>query len=167
MAKAAGRSLRRGLVGALKPHQEERFVPYIMHAELAILQVATAEPALTDDGVRESIARLVRTLKHSAPLASELDAAAARAQIPSARDELGRRVLAGLAEALAESGPLLLDDVVGVLGTVKSSAGTWSQGPRSQAYLAYLREFFAGMGLVVVADEVAGPARSIPDGDAL
>ncbi len=165
MSKAKGRG--GGLLGALKPHQEERFVPYIMRAELAILQVATADPAVTDEGVRDSVARLVRTLKHSAPLTATLDAAAARTLAPSARDETGRRVLLALGEALAENGPLSIDDAVGVLGTIKSSAGTWSQGPRSQAYLAYLREFFASMGLVVVADESPAAARSVPDGDAL
>lgn len=163
MKKGAQSQLRSPALGALKPHQEERFVPYIMSAELAVLQVATADTALSDEGVREAIGRLVRLLKHSGPLKTVLDAESARALGRSARDEVARWIMRNLSDALAEHGALPLSDIVGVLGTVKSSAGTWSQGPRSHAYLDYLRDFFGEMGVIVVADEAAAAAPPAQD----
>ena len=136
----------------LKPHQSERFVPYIMRIELGILQVAVADPALTDDDARQAIAHLVRAHKRSGAGSAPFDAAAAEALGQAAEEVTGRRIMVSLAVALEKEGPLPVEDVIGVLGVVKSSAGAWSQGPRSRAYLLYLQDFFADMGIVVTKE---------------
>jgi len=137
----------------LKPHQSERFVPYIMRIELGILQVAVADPALTDDDARQAIAHLVRALKRSGAGSAPFDAAAAEALGQAAAEATGQRIMVSLAVALEKEGPLPVEDVIGVLGVVKSSAGAWSQGPRSRAYLRYLQDFFADMGIVVTKSD--------------
>ena len=133
----------------LKEHQENRFVPYVLKAELSILQVATANPTLTDQEVRESLRQLARALKRSGPATASLDGSAVRSMSENMADVIGQMALTSLAEGLDEQGPLPVEDLIGILGTIRSSINTWSYGPRSRAYFAFLAQFFEDMGIIV------------------
>jgi hypothetical protein len=142
--------MRKRLLGK---YRRDEFTPYTMQTELDILGLATADPALTDEDVREALRQLVRTLKRSGDLSRPFGAADAQALSEAAGDPVGVAAMAGLVQALAEQGPLSVEDVIGVLGTIRSSARTWSQGPRSRGYLTFLARFFENMGIIVLPGE--------------
>ncbi len=60
---------------------------------------------------------------------------------------LAQFILNGLGLAFQENGPLVAEDVVGVLKTINGSVGTWNIGMRQQGYLRYLRQFLGQMGV--------------------
>ncbi len=137
-----------------KKHQEERFIPYVMKVELGILQASKVDPTLADDDMKETLRLLMRAFKRSGPGAADCDAARAKEIAGAVQGIAASLVADNLAQALDENGSLPAEDVIGVLSTAKGSISPWSQGPRSRSYLAFLEEFFAGMGIVV---QVTGP----------
>ena len=57
-----------------------------------------------------------------------------------------------LQSAFEDNGPLEAEDVIGILGVIKTSVKRWSIGAHRRGYLTFLEDFLgqAGVGLALV-----------------
>ena len=138
-----------------KDYRSERYTMYIMNAETGILQAATIDPTLTDGEVSQALEDLIAQLKE--PDSSTkllLSQAPADSQQVDLRDEsknnfIQHLVLINLRLAFERHGPLDAEDVIGILGVIKTSVKRWNIGLHRRGYLTFLEGFLGQAGVRV------------------
>lgn len=150
----AKRKRNRGSGSKLRPikdYRDDEYIPYIFKTETGILQAWTIEPALTDGDVRQALRGLIKQISEANELPQALrdfeEENTTSVDTADPEGLLAQFILNGLGLAFQENGPLVAEDVVGVLKTINGSVGTWNIGMRQQGYLRYLRQFLGQMGV--------------------
>lgn len=162
-----------------KDYRSERYVMYIMNAETGLLQAATIEPDLTDGDVSQALDDLMSRLRQPELFAKLLSAQGAKdSESPALEDRnafIQHFILLNLRTAFERHGPLDAEDVIGILGVIKTSAKRWSIGMHRRGYLTFLEGFLGQAGVRVqqlTEDEVEelrlkdeGPHNYLKQGD--
>jgi hypothetical protein len=127
-----------------KDYRSDEYIPYIFRTETGILEAWTIEPDLRDGDVRETLRKLISSIKKSGVLPGELTGESASDQTTTF---LEISILSRLRSAFDEYGPLDAEDVMGILSTINHSVGSWNRGMHGQEYLKYIKGFLGGMGV--------------------
>lgn len=136
-------------------YRSERYTIYIANAETGLLQAGTIDPDLTDGDVSQALDDLIARLKQ--PEAAQLllgPAAGSDPQSAEVKPEgehafVQNFVLMNLRSAFERYGPLEVEDVIGILGVIKSSVKKWSVGMHRRGYLTFIEGFLGQMGVKV------------------
>lgn len=143
-------SKRRGRVPKGKNYRTEKYVEYIFHAEMGVLQAATILSDLTDGEVLSALRKLVARIRS--------DGLPRYREQPMDTEGLVAWLVVQEWERLFQrSGRLSRQDMVGVLNTVIESAEAHVSTPRRRSYLNYLKKFMKRAGVTVdrvLADEI-------------
>ena len=139
-----------------KDYRTEAYVMYIVNAEIGILQAATIDPEVTDGDVFRALENLISQLQEPEALPSLLlgDTSEAVQEYTSdtssdLRAYVQHFILTNLKHAFEEHGPLEAEDVIGVLGVIRTSVKRWNVGMHRRGYLTYLEGFLGQMGVNV------------------
>jgi hypothetical protein len=137
-----------------KDYRSERYVMYIANAETGLLQAGTVDPDLTDGEVSQALEDLMVRLKQ--PELAEALLSQKTGEPQSSEDKIEgkhafvqRFVLMNLHSAFERYGPLDAEDVIGILGVIKSSVKKWSVGMHRRGYLTFIEGFLGNMGVKV------------------
>ncbi|MCL4300396.1 MAG: hypothetical protein KJ077_31970 [Anaerolineae bacterium] len=137
-----------------KDYRSERYAMYIAHAETGLLQAGTIDPDLTDGDVSQALEDLISRLKQ--PELAELllsqqtgESQSSEAKLEGQHAFVQNFVLMNLHSAFERYGPLDAEDVIGILGVIKSSVKKWSVGPHRRGYLTFIEGFLGNMGVKV------------------
>ena len=133
----------------IKDYRSEEYTPYIFRVESGILQAWAIESDIRDGDVRETLRRIMNSIKKSGNLPEILTQSPpdAGGSTPAFDSMLEYFILSNLREAFDQSGPLDEEDTIGILTTVNHSVGTWNRGMRGQEYLKYIKDFLGEMGV--------------------
>jgi hypothetical protein len=137
-----------------KDYRSERYVMYIANTETGILQAATIEPDLTDGEVSAALEDLISKLEQP-ELAGLLlspktdEPQQAEAKVEGDHAFVQNFVLMNLRLAFERYGPLPAEDVMGILGVIKTSVKRWSVGMHRRGYITYIEGFLGQMGVKV------------------
>ncbi|NJN98972.1 MAG: hypothetical protein HC875_35200 [Anaerolineales bacterium] len=143
-------------------YRSERYVMYIVNAETGLLQAGTVDPDLTDGDVNQALEDLIARLKQPeaahlllSPRSSEPEDS--EAKVEGEHAFVQHFVLMNLRSAFERYGPLDAEDVIGILGVIKSSVKKWSTGMHRRGYLTFIEGFLGQMGVKVqqLSDEEA------------
>lgn len=143
-------------------YRSERYVMYIANAETGLLQAGTIESDLTDGDVSEALDDLIARLKQ--PEAAHLllsqrssEPEDSEAKLEGEHAFVQHFVLMNLRSAFERHGPLDVEEVIGILGVIKSSVKKWSTGMHRRGYLTFIEGFLGQMGVKVqqLSDEEA------------
>lgn len=164
-----------------KDYRSERYVMYIVNTETGILQASTIDPTLTDGEVSQALEDLMVQLKEPDSFTKLLPGQApADSQQVDLRDEsknsfIQHFILINLRAAFERHGPLDAEDVIGILGVIKTSVKRWSIGMHRRGYLTFLEGFLgqAGVRVQQLTEEEAeelglkdeGPHNYLKQGD--
>lgn len=137
-----------------KNYRGDQYVPYIMNAEIGILQASKIDPHLTDGDVFEALRDLISQASEpetwSKRWAAETDDAAEEPGDSQAQgDMIQHLIIMNLKSAFERHGPLEPKDVVGVLDVIKSSVKRWSVGMHARGYLTYIEGFLGETGVEI------------------
>ncbi|MBI1881586.1 MAG: hypothetical protein HYR94_25680 [Chloroflexi bacterium] len=145
-----------------KDYRSERYVMYIANAETGILQAATIDPDLTDGEVSEALADLISQLEQPELAGLLLSQKTDEPEPTEAKLEgkyafVQHFVLMNLRSAFERYGLLDTEDVIGILGVIKTSVKRWSVGMHRRGYITYIEGFLGQMGVRVqkLTDEEA------------
>lgn len=127
-----------------KDYRSNEYVPYIVRVETGILEAWTINPDLRDGEVREALRSLTTLIKKNGQLPGRLTGETASDQKQSFLEVL---ILNNLKAAFDKQGPLMAEDVIGILNVVNHSVGAWNRGMHGQEYLKYIKEFLGRMGI--------------------
>jgi hypothetical protein len=136
-------------------YRSERYVMYIANAETGLLQAGTIDPDLTDGDVSQALEELIARLKQpeGASLllspAAEGEAQGSEAKVEGEHAFVQHLVLMNLRSAFERYGPLEVEDVIAILGVIKSSVKKWSVGMHRRGYLTFIEGFLGQMGVKV------------------
>lgn len=143
-----------------KDYRSEAYVMYIVKAEIGILQAATMDPELTDGDVNRALEDLIGQLQEPEALTRLLPGDTSEGVQKHTSDTssdlqgyVQHFILMNLKHAFEEHGPLEAEDVIGVLGVIKTSIKRWNMGMHRRGYLTYLEDFLGQMGITV--DEIS------------
>ena len=127
-----------------KDYRTDRFVPYIMRAEIGIHEAATIEPEINDAAVRHTLHRLIGQLKRGAQIASGAESG------DGSDDLIEWRIKDNLTQAFAQYGPISNTDLIGCFGVILKSIDTWTGPPLGKrGYLGHLSGFMQQLGVNV------------------
>jgi len=127
-------------------YQDDRFLPYIMGAEVKILQLDTTNP-LTDGQVREALKMLIKSLEQTDDFHIVLKNMTNLQESSKTVDAaLASMMMQGLAEAFDDYGRLSPTDTIGVLKTINRSIGNMTKGLGGRGYLTFMRGFMSKTG---------------------
>ncbi len=134
-------------------YQSERYTMYVMSAETGLLQAGTIHSELTDGDVYEALENLMERLK-TPEIFTELfsDQATDDSQgddDSEAPNMIGYLVIMNLKHAFEQHGSLTAEDVIGILGVIKTSVKRHSVGMHRRGYLTFIEGFLGGMGINV------------------
>jgi hypothetical protein len=136
-------------------YRSERYTIYIANAETGLLQAGTIDPDLTDGDVIQALDDLIARLKQPegpslllSPAAQD-EAQGAEAKVEEEHAFAQNLVLMNLRSAFERYGPLDAEDVIGILGVIKSSVKKWSTGMHRRGYLTFIEGFLGEMGVKV------------------
>lgn len=154
---------RRGFkLNLSKDYRSERYTMYIANAETGILQAATIDSELTDGEVSEALEDLISQLKQPELVGLLLSPKTDEPQQAEAKVEgdhafVQHFVLMNLQSAFERYGPLEVEDVIGILGVIKTSVKRWSVGMHRRGYITFIEGFLGQMGVRVqkLTDEEA------------
>jgi len=136
------RSTRRQATG--KKYRSDKFVPYIMQAEIGIHEAATMRPEINDAVVRSVIHHLIAQLRRGGTITAGPSVGG------TAVDLIEWRIKGNLTQAFQEYGHISNADVIGCLRVVLGSIDTWSGPPLGpRGYLGYLAGFMEKLGVDV------------------
>ncbi len=137
-----------------KNYRDDRYVIYIANAETGILQAGTIEANLTDGDVYQALEDLISQLQEPDTYSKLFTS-----ETSEEPDELEKKkkkeidglvqtlILMNLRSAFQEHGPLEAEDVIGILGVIKTSVKRWSVGMHRRGYLTYIEGFLGQMGV--------------------
>jgi hypothetical protein len=137
-----------------KNYRDERYVMYIANAETGILQAGTIDADLTDGDVYRALEDLISKLQKPGTYEKLFPR-----EMPKEPDEVDpddRKdidgmvqgfILMNLRSAFQKHGPLEAEDVIGILGVIKTSVKRWSVGMHRRGYLTYIEGFLGQMGV--------------------
>jgi len=136
-------------------YRSEQYVMYILNAETGLLQAGTISPDLTDGDISQALDDLIARLKQ--PEAAHLLLSSAAGGGPQGSETkvegehafVQHLVLMNLHSAFDRYGPLEVEDVIGILGVIKSSVKKWSVGMHRRGYLTFIEGFLGQMGVKV------------------
>lgn len=135
-------------------YRSERYVMYIANAETGLLQAGTINPDLTDGDVSQALEELIARLKQPegaslllSPRSSE--PGGSEAKVEGEHAFVQHFVLMNLRSAFERYGPLDAEEVIGILGVIKSSVKKWSTGMHRRGYLTFIEGFLGQMGVKV------------------
>ncbi|GAB4433822.1 MAG: hypothetical protein Fur0044_31280 [Anaerolineae bacterium] len=131
-------------------YRSEQYVMYIVNAETGLLQAGTIDPDLTDGDVSQALDDLIARLKQ--PEGAQLllgPAASSETKVEGEHAFAQHFVLMNLRSAFERYGPLEVEDVIGILGVIKSSVKKWSTGMHRRGYLTFIEGFLGQMGVKV------------------
>ncbi len=139
-----------------KNYRSDKYVPYIMNAEIGILQASAIDPDLTDGDVSQALMDLISQLEEPETLSKLLPTEAFDG--PKEVDINGHQgptdfvqslIMMNLRTAFDQYGPLGAEDVIGILDVIKTSVKRWNIGMHRRGYLTYLEGFLGQMGVTV------------------
>ncbi|MCK6629402.1 MAG: hypothetical protein L6R45_30025 [Anaerolineae bacterium] len=135
-------------------YRSEQYVMYILNAETGLLQAGTISPDLTDGDISQALDDLIARLKQ--PEAAHLllsprssEPGGSEATVEGEHAFVQHLVLMNLHSAFERYGPLEVEDVIGILGVIKSSVKKWSVGMHRRGYLTFIEGFLGQMGVKV------------------
>ncbi len=135
-------------------YRSDRYAIYIANAETGLLQAGTVNPDLTDGDVSQALEDLIARLKQPeaahlllSPKSSEPEGS--EAKVEGEHAFVQHFVLMNLRSAFERYGPLDAEDVIGILGVIKSSVKKWSTGMHRRGYLTFIEGFLGQMGVKV------------------
>ncbi|PKO21253.1 MAG: hypothetical protein CVU38_15755 [Chloroflexi bacterium HGW-Chloroflexi-1] len=147
----------------VKDYRTERFVPYIMRAEIGIHEAATIESSINDAAVRHTLHRLIGQLKRGDQIASGAESG------DGSDDLIEWRIKDNLAQVFAQDGPISNADLIGCFGVILKSIDTWTGPPLGQrGYLGHLSGFMQQLGVnvrQVTPREAAQMSLEMPEAD--
>ena len=127
---------------------------YIANAETGLLQAGKINPELTDGQVSAALDDLISRLEQ--PELAELlltqtagETQSSEAKLSDEYNFVQHFVLMNLRSAFERYGPLEAEDVIGILGVIKSSVKKWSNGMHRRGYLTFIEGFLGQMGVKV------------------
>lgn len=153
MAKRKRKSGSGSSLKLMKTYEEPEFIPYIHETEAGIIQVWHEVPTLTDGDVRKALRGVIKSIqKWDQPLDQpvqlvEEDMVIFGTGTDDKIDMLTVAIMEGMQDAFDASGPLTVQDLLGVLKRINHSIGNMNSGMRQQSYL----QFVSGMQM-----EIAG-----------
>jgi hypothetical protein len=140
-------------LSAFKDYRSDEFVPYIMRAEMGLLQAGQVDPTLTDGEVSQALTELMRQLEQpealqrwlAEPETDEADPLTINTEAKS--DFIHRLIFMNLQDAFAQEGPISAEDVSGILKVIRTSVKRWGHGDHRRGYLTYIEGFLGQMGV--------------------
>jgi hypothetical protein len=136
----------------IKDYRSDEYIPYVMKAEIGILQASTIDSDLTDGDVRKALESLTAQLKKPDAILKLLPDQSGEVPETSREAEadlIQSLILTNLRAAFDESGPLEAEDMIGILKVINVSVGKWNVGLHKRGYLDYIEDFLGGMGVNV------------------
>jgi tetratricopeptide (TPR) repeat protein len=125
--------------------RKDRYVPYILRAEIGIHEAALILPELTDADVQAAVRELIGQLQQGRPISQPPGLA-----LKERQKLVGSRMRENLELAFRQSGPIANHEVVGCLRVILDSIDAWTGRPLGgRGYLGYLAGFLRKAGVEV------------------
>ena len=135
---------KKPVLQSFKDYRDDPYVPYIYATERGIVNVWQAMPNLRDGDVRQALRRFIKVaqrLDWPKDKAPDLLNSAFEFGFDDKIDVLCTAMRAGLQDGFEDHGPLILEDLIGVLKQVNYSLGNMSTGMNQQGYLRFVSGF--------------------------
>ena len=135
---------KKPILQSFKDYRDDEFVPYIFVVERGIVHVWQAIPDLRDGDVRQALRRFIKVaqgLDSSKDEPPDLLAPAFEFGLDNKVGVLCAAMKAGLQDGFKDHGPLILEDMIGVLKQVNYSLGSMTTGMNQQGYLSFVSGF--------------------------
>jgi hypothetical protein len=139
-----GGSSGKPVLKPIKDYRDDPYVPYIFRAERGIVSVWDAVPDIRDGDVRQALRRLIKIAQGLDSAEDEppnLQDSSFEFGFDDRHDVLCTAIMAGLQDAFEEYGPLILEDMIGVLKQINYSVGNLNTGMHQQGYLRFVSGF--------------------------
>ena len=139
-----GSGSAKSVLKPIKDYRDDQYVPYIYGGERGIINVWQSWPEMTDGDVRQALRKLIKIGQGWAQPAdspADLTVPSLEFAFEDRHDILCSAIIAGLKDVFAESGPLTVEDLLGVLKQMNYSIGNMNTGMRQQSYLRFVAGF--------------------------